>query len=137
MHPHTFAQTTQPSSTPNAIDLTAKAYDAVNNGSFAVLIVSAAFLVYVKRAIGSWLKSPTAQTFLEILEQIKQNQQRIQRLSTDVDRLDKTTSDLLDQLGEIQEEIKSSGEISRNEYRQIMQEISNIRTLLDRRGNLS
>lgn len=137
MYPPTLAQTTQPSNTPNAIDLTAKAYDAVNSGSFAVLIVSAAFLVYVKRSVGAWLKSPTAQSFLEILDQIKQNQHRIQYLSTEVNRLDKTTADLLDQLGEIQEEIKSSGEISRNEYRQIMQEISNIRTLLDRRGNLS
>jgi parvulin-like peptidyl-prolyl isomerase len=93
--------------------------------------------VYVKRSIGAWLNSPTAQSVLETLDQIKQNQHRIQGLSADVDRLDKTTADLLEQLGEIQEEIKSSGEISRNEYRQIMQEISNIRTLLDRRGNLS
>lgn len=137
MQPHTVAQTTQPSSTHNAIDLTTKVYDAVNSGSFAVLIVSAAFLVYVKRSIGAWLNSPTAQSVLETLDQIKQNQHRIQGLSVDVDRLDKTTADLLEQLGEIQEEIKSSGEISRNEYRQIMQEISNIRTLLDRRGNLS
>jgi septal ring factor EnvC (AmiA/AmiB activator) len=124
--------TTQPTATPSGI--ADKAYNAVNNGSFAVVVVTACFLVYAKRSISAWLSSPAAQSFIELMEQIKRNQEHIQSISLDVDRLDKTTADLLDQLGELQQEIKSSGEISRAEYRQIVQELNHIRLLLDRRG---
>jgi hypothetical protein len=119
---------------PESPDLAHKIYDAIQSGSFAVLIVAGLGAIYTRRMVGGWLNSPFAKSLLETLEQLRQSQERIAGLACDVDRLDGATADLVKQLADIQKTVVATGELSRQQHQQILQEINAIRTLLDRRG---
>jgi hypothetical protein len=121
--------TTQPD--PN---LTIKIYDAVNNGSFAIILVAVGGLIYLKRSAREFLQSPFANSLLSLIKQIETNQEHIENIALDVDRLDKSTNDMLDLVSNLQQEILRAGELSTAQHTMIMKELRNVRIILERRG---
>jgi len=122
--------TTQPD--PN---LTIKIYDAVNNGSFAIILVAVGGFIYIKRTAKEFLQSPFANSLLNLIKQIETNQEHIENIVLDVDRLDKSTADVLALVTQLQQEILRSGELSTAQHTMIMKELRHVRALIDRRGS--
>jgi hypothetical protein len=122
--------TTQPD--PN---LTIKVYDAVNNGSFAIILVAVGGIIYLKRSAKEFLQSPFANSLLNLIKQIETNQEHIENIAVDVDRLDKSTADMLDLVAKLQQEILRAGELSTAQHTMIMKELRQVRIILDRRGS--
>jgi hypothetical protein len=122
--------TTQPD--PN---LTIKIYDAVNNGSFAIILVAIGGFIYIKRTAKEFLQSPFADSLLSLVKQIETNQSHIESMALDVDRLDKSTNDMLDLVAKLQQEILRAGELSTAQHTMIMKELRHVRIILDRRGS--
>lgn len=115
-----------PPPTPK-VDLLDKAYYAINNGSFAVILVATMAMVYGKRSISTWLNSPLARALVESVDQIRLNQEHIKTLVVDIGRLDKTTEELVTQMAELQRELEQSGHLSRQAHATVLSELKNIR----------
>jgi hypothetical protein len=116
-------------------NLTIKIYDAVNNGSFAIILVAVGGLIYLKRTAKEFLQSPFADSLLGLVKQIETNQSHIENMALDVDRLDKSTADMLDLVSKLQQEILRAGELSTAQHTMIMKELRQVRIILDRRGS--
>lgn len=115
--------------------LTVKIYDAVNSGSFAVILVAIGGLIYLKRMAREFIQSPFATSLLSLIKQIETNQEHIESIALDVDRLDKSTADMLDLVAKLQQEILRAGELSTAQHTMIMKELRQVRVILDRRGS--
>jgi hypothetical protein len=116
-------------------NLTIKIYDAVNNGSFAIILVAIGGFIYIKRTAKEFLQSPFADSLLSLVKQIETNQSHIESMALDVDRLDKSTNDMLDLVAKLQQEILRAGELSTAQHTMIMKELRHVRIILDRRGS--
>ena len=114
-------------------NLTIKIYDAINNGSFAIILVAIGGLVYAKRTVKEFLQSPFAYSLLSLIKQIEANQDHIENIVLDVDRLDKSTAEMLVSISKLQQDIIRSGELSTSQHNLIMQELSNVRYILEQK----
>lgn len=114
-------------------NLTIKIYDAVNNGSFAIILVAIGGLIYAKRTVKEFLQSPFANSLLSLIKQIEANQDHIETIVLDVDRLDKSTAEMLVSISKLQQDIIRSGELSTSQHTLIMQELSNVRHILEQK----
>jgi hypothetical protein len=115
-------------------NLTVKIYDAVNNGSFAVLLVAGFGLVYVKRSIRGFLESPFADNLLTLIKQIEQNQEHIETLSKGVETMGVSTNDVLTQVIKIQRDVEQLDLVTSSQYELIIKELQTIKSILDRRS---
>lgn len=116
-------------------NLTTKIYDAVNNGSFAIILVAIGGLIYAKRTVKEFLQSPFANSLISLIKQIEANQDHIETIVLDVDRLDKSTAEMLVSISKLQQDIIRSGELSTSQHTLIMQELSNLRHILGQKRN--
>lgn len=121
--------------TPPDPNITIKVYDAVNNGSFAVILVAAGGLIYLKRIVKDFVQSPFANSILSLIKQIETNQEYIEKMAISIDRLDKSTADLLALVTQLQNEILQSGELSKTQHELIMKDLQHVQSLIDRRGS--
>jgi hypothetical protein len=114
--------------------VTVKIYDAVNNGSFAVLLVAGFGLIYVKRSIKGFLESPFADSLITLIKQIEQNQEHIQTLASEVETIGVSTSDVLTQVIKIQRDVEQLDLVTTSQYELITKELQTIKAILDRRS---
>lgn len=119
--------TTRSHTPPPTPDLSVRIYDAINSGSFAVVLVAAIGLIYTKRSLSKLATSPLIANLINLIKQIDDNQEKIEGIVIDMNRLDGSTTDLLEQVAALQEDLQNLGTVSDQQHETIIQELKHIR----------
>ena len=113
----------QPTQPYNRAD---RAWESVNNGSFAVILCFAMVVAYGSRQIGRLVKSPTWLAMINTINQVMINQEKIEGISED-------SKEIIELINKLHTKILAVGKLTHHQHRELIKEIEQLRKEIEKK----